>query len=116
MKNIKFYVCKTCGSIITSTGEVEISCCGSKSIMLIAKPSDEEHHLNIETVENDYYITFSHEMSKTHYLNFIAYVACDRVLIIRLYPEQSAEVRFPRWYGGKLYFGCNKHGLWVNEE
>src|SRR5574344_1582201 len=28
MKRVKFYVCPNCGNIITSTGEVEISCCG----------------------------------------------------------------------------------------
>jgi transcriptional regulator with XRE-family HTH domain len=116
MKRIKFYVCPTCGNIITSTGEAEMSCCGRKLTSFIAKPSDENHYLKVETVEDDYYITFTHEMTKTHYLNFIAYVACDRILFVKLYPEQSGEVRFPKLYGGKLYFGCNKHGLWVNEE
>ena len=116
MKRVKFYVCQTCGNIITSTSEVEVSCCGRKLAALITKPSDEKHNLKVETVEDDYYITFSHEMSKTHYLNFIAYVACDRVLVIRLYSEQSGEVRFPRYNEGKLYFGCNEHGLWVNQE
>lgn len=115
MKKIKFYVCPTCGNIITSTGEGEISCCGRKLNPLIAKPSDEQHHLNIETIENDYYITFSHDMSKSHYLNFIAYVGFDRIVFVKLYPEQGSEVRLPKLYGGKIYFGCNKHGLWVSE-
>ncbi|SFS03872.1 helix-turn-helix domain-containing protein [Anaeromicropila populeti] len=116
MKRIKFYVCPTCGNIITSTGEAEISCCGRKLSALNAKPSDEKHYLKVETIEEDYYITFSHEMTKKHYLNFISYVTCDRVLIVRLYPEQSGEVRFPKLYGGKLFFGCSQHGLWVNEK
>lgn len=116
MKKIKFYVCPTCGNIIFSTGEAELSCCGRKLIPLIAKPSDKDHHLQVETIEDDYYITFLHEMSKEHYINFIAYVACDRIFMVRLYPEQSGEVRFPKLYGGKLYFGCNQHGLWVNGE
>lgn len=116
IKKIKFYVCPTCGNIIISTGEAELSCCGRKLIPLIAKPSDKDHHLQVETIEDDYYITFLHEMSKEHYINFIAYVACDRIFMVRLYPEQSGEVRFPKLYGGKLYFGCNQHGLWVNGE
>lgn len=116
MKRMKFYLCPTCGNIMTSTGEAEISCCGRKSTALIAKPNDQEHHLKVETIEDEYYITFDHEMTKTHYLNFIAYVACDRILFIKLYPEQSGEVRFPKLYDGKLYFGCNQHGLWVNED
>lgn len=114
MKRIRFYVCPTCGNIMTSTGEAELSCCGRKLSALITKPSDESHKLTIEAVENDYYITFSHEMTKEHYLNFIAYVTYDRVLFIKLYPEQSGEVRFPKQYGGTLYFSCNQHGLYRN--
>lgn len=114
MKRIRFYVCPTCGNIITSTGQTEISCCGRKLSSLTAKPSDKKHHLKVETIEEDFYITFSHEMSKKHFLNFICYVTYDRILLVRLYPEQSSEVRFPKLHGGKLYFGCNQHGLWVN--
>lgn len=112
MKRVKFYVCDTCGNIITSTGEADISCCGRQLSALFAKPSDEEHYVNMEEVENDYYITFSHEMTKKHFLNFIAYALCDRIILVRLYPEQGGELRIPRYYDGKLYFCCNKHGLW----
>lgn len=115
MKRIKFYVCPVCGNIVTAAGASNISCCGKNLTSLDAKLADSAHFLNVETVENDYYITFSHDMTKEHYLSFLAYVCCDRVLLIRLYPEQGSEVRFPKMYGGKLYFGCNKHGLWVNE-
>lgn len=115
MKKIQFYICPTCGNIITSTGEGDFSCCGRKLTALIAKQSDENHNIIVETIENDYYITYSHEMSKSHYINFIAYVTCDRVLFVKLYPEQSGEVRFPKMSKGKLYFNCNQHGLWVNE-
>lgn len=115
MKRIKFYVCPTCGNILTATGEAEISCCGRKLNALLPKPSDEEHRLHVETVEDDYYITFSHEMEKSHYLNFIAYVSYDRFLFIRLYPEQGSEARLPKLTGGKFYFGCSRHGLWVQD-
>lgn len=116
MKKIKFYVCPSCGNVLTATGEAEVSCCGRKLVPLIPKLADGIHGLSVNEVEDDYYITFSHEMTKAHYLNFIAYVACDRVLLVKLYPEQSGEVRFPKLYGGRLYFGCNQHGLWVNRE
>ena len=112
---IKFYVCPTCGNILTATNESAVSCCGRKLKALIPKPCDEKHRLSIETVEEDYYITFAHEMRKDHYLNFIAYVYADRVLLIRLYPEQGSEVRFPKYYAGKIYFCCSQHGLWVDE-
>ena len=115
MKRVKFFVCPSCGNIITSTGEAEVSCCGRKLSAMIPQPSDEKHYLHVEVIEDDYYITFPHEMSKEHYLNFVAYVSYDRMLFVKLYPEHSSEVRFPRLHGGKFYFGCNKHGLWVNE-
>lgn len=116
MKRMKFYVCPNCGNIMTSTGESEIFCCGRKLTPLIAKVSDEKHQLNVDVIEDEYYITFTHEMSKTHYISFIAYVACDRVLMVRLYPEQSGEVHFPKLFGGKIYYYCNQHGLWINEK
>jgi len=115
MKKIKFYMCPNCGNTLTSTGESDVSCCGRKLMPLIPKPADEIHKLTVEEIENDFYITFTHEMSKKHYINFIAYVAYDRVLFIKLYPEQGSEVRFPKMYGGKIYMCCNQHGLWVND-
>ena len=113
MKKVKFYVCKTCGNIMTATNDAEISCCGRKLESLIAKPCDQEHQLKLETIEDEYYVTFSHEMKKTHYLNFIAYVTCDKILFVKLYPEQSGELRMPKLHGGKFYVGCNQDGLWV---
>lgn len=114
MKKVKFYVCSNCGNTLTATGEAEVSCCGRKLVPLVPNLADEIHKLTIEEVENDFYVTFTHEMSKTHYISFIAYVTCDRALLIRLYPEQNGEVRFPKMYGGKIYYCCNRHGLWVN--
>jgi DNA-binding XRE family transcriptional regulator len=115
MKRIKFYNCPTCNNVLTATGEAEVSCCGRKLAALIPKPSNQEHYLNVENIENDYYITFPHEMSKEHYLNFVALISVDRILFVRLYPEQGTDVRLPRHHGGKLFFGCSKHGLWVND-
>ncbi|MDD3766141.1 MAG: helix-turn-helix domain-containing protein [Eubacteriales bacterium] len=114
MKKIKFYMCPTCGNVITATSEADVACCGRKLISLELQ-NNEEYDINIETVENDYYITFSHEMSKEHYISFVAYVAYDRVMLIKLYPEQSSEVRLPKFNRGKLYFACNQHGMMMKE-
>ena len=112
MKKVKFYVCPNCNNILFSTGEGEISCCGKKLTSLIVKSEDENHSMLIEEIEDDYYVTINHEMSKTHFISFIAYISCDRVLLIKLYPEQTAELRFPKMFGDKIYAYCNKHGLW----
>jgi len=112
MKKIKFYVCANCGNILTALGDAEISCCGRKLSPLVAKPHDDIHQLKIEEIEEDYYITFSHEMTKKHYISFVAYVTYDRFLLVKLYPEQGGEVRFPKMNDGIILFYCTEHGLW----
>lgn len=114
LKRLRFYVCPVCGNILTSTGDAELSCCGRRLHPLAAKPADDEHRLHTEQIEDDCYITFSHEMSKSHYLSFIACVSGDKALLVRLYPEQGGDVRFPMIYGSRLYFYCSRHGLWLN--
>lgn len=115
MKRIKFYVCPNCGNVINSTGDGDFSCCGRKLEALVPKVINENHSINIEEVENDYYVEINHEMTKDHFISFVAYVTYDRVLLIKLYPEQSPTVRFPRLCGkferGKFYMYCNQHGL-----
>ena len=111
MKRTKLYMCEKCGNILTSTGNTEIVCCESKVLPLYAKEEDEVHKVNVELIEDDFYITFSHPMTKEHYISFFAYVRFDRVLTVKLYPEQNGEVRFPVMRGGKMYYCCNNHGL-----
>lgn len=113
MKRIRFYVCPKCNNIITSSSDAEISCCGRKLEPLIAKPADDNHRLVVENIEEDYYITFNHAMTKEHYINFVAYVTDYSILLVKLYPEGGNEVRFPRMYGGKIFFNCVNDGLYV---
>ena len=94
MKRIKFYVCPNCGNVINSTGDGDFSCCGRKLEALVPKVMNENHSINIEEVENDYYVEINHEMTKDHFISFVAYVTYDRVLLIKLYPEQSPTVDF----------------------
>lgn len=114
MKRIKFYVCSDCGGVLFTTGDADIFCCGRKLETLIPQKADSGHTLSIEEVEFDYFISFSHEMERSHYISFVALVASDRVLIVKLYPEQGGEVRFPKMYGGNIYYYCTQHGLWMN--
>ena len=111
VKRTKFYVCEKCGNLLTSIGDAEIICCGRKLSPLKIKEADEAHKMNIEKNEDDFYIKFSHPMTKEHYISFVSYVRFDRVLIVKLYPEQEAELRFPQMRGGKMYYYCNAHGL-----
>ena len=51
--------------------------------------------MTVQEVETDWYVTFRHPMEKGHFIRFAACVAPDRLLLVRLYPEQGGEVRLP---------------------
>ena len=111
MKRTKFYVCSDCGSFMQGTGNSQVVCCGKQIEALKAVSADDEHAIRILEIEDDFYIEFNHEMTKEHYISFVSYVRFDRVLTIKLYPEQDSALRFPKMYGGKIYLYCSKHGL-----
>ena len=111
MKRTKFYVCPHCGSFLQGTGNSQVVCCGKQLEALNEVSADDEHTINISEIEDDYYIEFNHEMTKEHYISFVSYARFDRVLTVKLYPEQDSDVRFPKMYGGKIYCYCSKHGL-----
>ena len=112
MKRLRFYVCPDCGNILTATGAGELHCCGRKLEPLPVQKADEAHMAKVEEIEEDWYITFSHPMKKDHFFRFAAYVATERVLLVRLYPEQGGEIRLPQLRGGgKLYLCCSRDGL-----
>ena len=111
MQRIKLHVCPVCGNLIHSTGDAVVSCCGIVLPPLEAEPEDEEHHLQITRVEDEYYVTIPHEMSKTHYISFILALADDGFEAKKLYPEGPAEARFKIRRTRRLLYYCNRHGL-----
>ncbi|MBQ6570116.1 MAG: helix-turn-helix domain-containing protein [Clostridia bacterium] len=111
MRRVNFYVCPVCGNAIFSVGEAVISCHGIVLPALEAEDPDGQHPLNIETVEDEYYITSPHSMSKEHHISFFAAVKDNGCEIVKLYPESCAEARFKISRTRDLYYYCNKHGL-----
>ena len=107
----KFYVCPVCGNVIRTTGEAVISCHGIVLPPLEAEEIDEEHNVTIENVEDEKFITVHHEMSKKHFISFLAYVTTDKVQFVKFYPEGNAETRMQFRGRGYLYIYCNRHGL-----
>lgn len=107
----KLYVCPVCGNILHTTGAAAVSCCGVSLPPLEAEAPDGAHTAQIEDIEHELYVQIPHEMTKTHYISFIAYVTGDRFELVRLYPEGDAAARFFRRGRGRLYWYCNKHGL-----
>ena len=111
MLRSRFYVCPVCGNVIRSVGEAVISCCGIILPPAEAEPADDEHRIQVEVVEDEYYVTADHPMTKQHYLSFFAAVSDQGVQFVKLYPEGSAEARFKRSRVRTLYAYCNRHGL-----
>ena len=123
MRKVAFYICPVCGNVIQTIGEAVVSCCGITLPPLEAEPCstepadpdgtdpDSEHRIDIEVVEDEYYVTLDHPMSKTHYISCLAAVSDRGVQLTKLYPEEDAQARFKINGVRRLYACCNRHGL-----
>ena len=108
----KFYVCPICGNALHSLGSAVVSCCGITLPPLEAEEADEEHGITVENLEDEHFITVHHPMTKEHFISFLAFVTCDRIQLVKLYPEGNAETRMQLRGRGYLYGYCNRHGLY----
>lgn len=115
MSKVKFYVCPICGNIISATGETVISCCGITLPPLEAEEADDIHEVTIEQVEDEYFVSLQHEMTKEHYISFIAALSDNGIQMVKLYPEGNAEARFKINKIKKLLWYCNRHGLFAQK-
>lgn len=111
MMHSKFYVCPVCGNIIHCMGEAVIHCHGVLLTPCQAEESDEYHKIFIEKVEDDYYVRIEHDMTKQHYISYIAALSSDKIQLVKLYPEGNAEARFKISSVKKILFYCNRDGL-----
>ena len=111
MMRSKFYVCPVCGNIIHCMGEAVIQCHGVQLSPCQPEETDENHIILIEKVEDEYYIRIEHDMTKMHYISFVAAVSGDNIQMIKLYPEGNAECRFKISGVRKILFYCNQDGL-----
>lgn len=87
LKKICFYVCPVCGNIITSVSETGVSCCGKKLKALTPEKAEETNRLNVEVIENEFFISSEHEMTREHYISFIAFLTGDTLILRKQYPE-----------------------------
>ena len=106
-----FYVCPVCGNVIHSMGEAVIACHGVQLKPCEAEAPDERHPLVIEKIEDEYYVRVEHDMTREHYISFLAALSPDRIQTVKLYPEGNAEARFRMEGVRKICFYCNRDGL-----
>ena len=115
LKNLHFYVCPTCGNLVTALVDTPVSCCGKKLTALTAQKAGPEEKLSVEIIENDYFISSDHEMSKDHYISFVAFLTGDTVLLRKQYPEWNLQTRLPVFAHGRLLWYCTRHGLFCQD-
>lgn len=108
-----FYVCPVCGNTIHSMGQAVIHCHGILLTPCQAEETDENHMIFIERVEDEYYVRIDHAMTKQHYISFIAALSSDKLQMVKLYPEGNAEARVKINGVKRIYFYCNRDGLFA---
>ena len=86
MMRSKFYICPVCGNVIHSMGEAVVTCHGIQLRPLEAEQSDEQHMIFVERVEDEYWVRIAHEMTRNHYITFIAALSPDGLQMTKLYP------------------------------
>lgn len=106
-----FYVCPVCGNVVHSMGEAVVHCHGVLLRPAEAEEADGQHEISVERVEDEYYVTVHHDMTKQHYISFIAAASSDRLQLVKLYPEGSAAARFKVGGVRRIYYYCNRDGL-----
>ena len=88
-----------------------MSCCGKKLAAMQPVKAAEGEKLAVEHIENDYFVTSAHAMSKEHYITFVALLTGDTLLLRKQYPEWNLQARIPRIGHGMLVWHCSRHGL-----
>ena len=111
MQRSKFYICPVCGNVIHSMGEAVIHCHGILLTPAEAEETEESHKITIGWIEDEYYVRIDHDMTKNHYISFIATQSSDRIQMVKLYPEGNAEARFQIRGVKRILFYCNRDGL-----
>lgn len=111
MMRSKYYVCPVCGNIIHAMGEAVIQCHGVQLVPCQPEEPDEKHEPLIGKVEDEYFVSINHDMTKEHYISFIAALSGDTLQVAKLYPEGNAEARFKMRGVRKIMYYCNQDGL-----
>lgn len=115
MRKTQFYVCPVCGNIITAMAEANITCCGKKLTALPLQKADETQCLDIEKIENEYFVSSDHPMERQHYISFVALLSADGVIFRKLYPQWDLQCRLPFVRRARLVWYCTQHGLFYQE-
>lgn len=115
--------CMLCGATVKVVDDCNcegcgIICCGEPMKKLVPNSVDaaiEKHVPTYERQGDKLLVKVNHVMEKEHFIEWITLVKDNKEIIVRLNPEEVAEVEFPYIEGATLYAYCNKHGLWKKD-
>lgn len=112
MNYLKFYRCPTCGNLVTSIKDIEISCCGNILNPVSSKISKEEKYRPIiREFDGQYSVSFNHPMTKDDYISNVIIVQYNQIMSINLFAEQEAIVTLPQVAGIHMYVISSKGEL-----
>ena len=111
MKRVNFYICQSCGNIITATSEAAVSCCGNRLEAIKPAKAENAQRLNVEEIDGELYITSDHEMTKACYISFVAYQNESTLIIAKQYPEWALQTRLPLYRTGRIVWYSTRDGL-----
>ena len=115
IRRMKFYVCPDCGNLVMALVGTSVFCCGRKLKEMVPAKAAAPEGLHVEIIENDYFITADHEMSKEHYISFVAFLASDTLVFKKQYPQWNLQARIPMLSHGRLMWYCSRHGLFYQD-
>ena len=111
MKKMKFFVCKECGNIITATSEAAVTCCGNKLTALEPRKAEDNERLKVEDIGGELFVSSEHQMTKDHYISFVAYQSNSSFMMFKQYPEWNVQFTMPLFRSGRLVWYCTQCGL-----
>lgn len=120
---LKFYVCKHCGNIITyiNNAGVPVVCCGEKMQEIVPGAVEASHEKHIPVIEkngNDVLVKIGavpHPMQPEHYIEWIVLQTKEGCQIKHLTPNDKPEAKFAVASNDEVigaFDYCNIHGLW----
>lgn len=124
-KEIEFYVCKHCGTLVGAIEKkVTPMCCGEVMTKLEANTNDgasEKHVPAVRVNGNTVHVavgSVAHPMTSEHYIAWIYLQTAQGGQRKVLQPNDKPEVDFALTDGDKAiaaFAYCNLHGLWKAE-
>lgn len=125
MKEVKFYVCETCGNLVAMINEsgVPMMCCGKKMSLIEAGTveASKEKHIPVATVEegavNVNVGAVDHPMTEEHLIEWVYVQTNKGGQLKKLNAGEAPNLTFvfDNETPLSVYAYCNLHGLWKTE-